>query len=269
MKTILYIVAIVAIAAGGWFSYATMDKFTKLKANREQLDETNENRKVTIKKTKGEAKEMEVDRDAAQSKLAETEGDLDTSKSNLKLAKREAATWKGKIAEQKEKLEGIQNLIKSIKDAFKELGDDIQLDQIPGLVKKLEDDLKESQRKLEELQSLADAADKRVATNTAQIGELGGRIEKRAARIKGNSAVGQITAINHDWGFAIVQVPSNMPVDETSKLMIKRGTAFIGNLKINAIEGTRIIADVDYKSMTPGMVAQPGDSIVLAKPVTN
>jgi len=269
MKTILYIVAIVAIAAGGWFSYSTMESFKKLKANREEIDKTNETRKVTITKTKGEAKAMEADRDAAQAKLAETEGDLDTSNSNLKLAKREAATWKGKIAEQQEKLEGIQNLIINIKKSFKELGDDVQLDQIPGLVKKLEDDLKESQRKLEELQSLATAADKRVAANTTLIGELGDRIQKRASRIKGNAAVGQITAINHDWGFAIVQVPSNMPVNDTSKLMIKRGTSYIGNLKINAIEGTRIVADVDYKSMTPGMVAQPGDRVILAKPVTN
>ena len=269
MKTILYIIAIVAIAAGGWFSYSTMESFKKLKTDRKELAKANEARKSTIKSTTDDAKKEEFDRDAAQSKLAETEGDLDTNKSNFKLAKREAATWNGKIAEQKEKLEGIQNLINSIKESLKELGADVQLDQIPGLVKKLEDDLKESQRKLEELQSLAGAADKRVAANNAQISDLGGRIQKRAARIKGNSAVGRITAINHDWGFAIVQVPSNMPVDDTSKLMIKRGTSFIGNLKINAIEGTFIVADVDYQSMTPGMVAQPGDSVVLAKPVTN
>ena len=34
---------------------------------------------------------------------------------------------------------------------------------------------------------------------------------------------------------------------------------------INAIEGGRIVADVDYKSMSAGMVVQPGDSVVLAK----
>ncbi|MCP5534968.1 MAG: hypothetical protein H7A51_01905 [Akkermansiaceae bacterium] len=269
MKAILYVIAIAAIGAGGWFSYETMNKFTQLKADREELDSNNKNRSASIVDTKKKAKVMETERDAAKSKLADTEAELDTSESNLKLSKREAATWQSKIAEQDEKLEEIQALITSIKNAFKELGEDIQLDQVPGLVKQLEDDLKEANRKLEELQSLAGAADKRVATNNAQIKDLSERIAKRAARIAGNSAEGTITAINHDWGFAIVNVPSNMPVDESSKLLIKRGTSFIGNLKINAIEGSRIVADVDYKSMSPGMVAQPGDVVVLAKPVTN
>lgn len=268
MKVILYIVAIAVLGASGWFSYSTMETFKASKQKRAALDAENENRKATIKTTKAKAKDMEAQRDAAKTSLAEAEGDLDTTQSNLRLSKREAATWKSKIAGQREKLEEVQELISSIKKAFKELGD-IELDQVPGLVKKLEDDLKDANRKLEELQSLAGAADKRVVANNAQLKNLGERLAKRATRIKGNSAEGQITAINHDWGFAIVKVPGSMPVDDASKLMIKRGTAFIGNLKINAIEGTRIVADVDYKSMRPGMVAQPGDAVVLAKPVTN
>lgn len=268
MKAILYVIAIVAIVAAGWFSYDTMDKFTQLKADRAELDKQNENRKATIKTTKAEAQKVEAERDAAKGKRDDTTAELELKEKNLKLSKREAATWKSKIAEQKEEMEGVQNVIQSIKNSFKELGD-VQLDQIPGLVNKLEDDLKESSRKLEELQSLADAADKRVASNNEQLGDLSQRLAKRADNIRGNSAEGRITAINHDWGFAIVSIPSNMPVDETSKLMVKRGASFIGHLKINAIEGTRIVADVDYKSMTPGMVAQPGDSVVLAKPVTN
>ncbi|MBT8044303.1 MAG: hypothetical protein KJO79_05070 [Verrucomicrobiae bacterium] len=269
MKALLYVIAIAAIGAGGWFSYQTMEKFTKLKEDRLELDKNNENRKASIVDTKKEAKAMEAERDKAKAKLAETEADLENAESNVKLSKREAATWKSKIAEQDEKLDSVQKLITSIKKAFSELGPDVQLDQVPGLVKKLEDDLKEANRKLEELQSLTGAADKRVAANNAQIQELTDRITKRAKRIAGNSAEGTITAINHDWGFAIVNIPNNMPVNETSKLIIKRGASFIGNLKINAIEGARIVADVDYKSMTPGMVAQPGDVVVLAKPVTN
>lgn len=269
MKALLYVIAIVAIAAGGWFSYDTMTKFTKLKEDRLELDKNNENRKASIKTTKDAAFAMEGDRDKAKADKSDTEALLSTVQSNLKLSKREAATWKSKIAEQDEKLQEIQDLIVSIKKAFSELGPDVQLDQVPGLVQKLEDDLKEANRKLEELQSLASAADKRVASNNAQIKNLTARIAKRASRIAGNSAQGSVTAVNHDWGFAIVNVPSNMPINETTKLMIKRGSSFIGNLKINAIEGTRIVADVDYKSMSPGMVVQPGDTVVLAKPVTN
>ena len=170
---------------------------------------------------------------------------------------------------QTEKLDEVNDLIKSIKKAFSDLGDDIDLSQIPALVQKLEDDLKQANKKLEELEALTEAADTRVASNKSQISDLDARVSKRAARIKGNSAQGRVTAVNHDWGFVTIDVPSNMPVSAEAKLMIKRGMTYIGNLKINAIEGRRIVADIDYKSMTPGMVVQPGDHVILAKPVTN
>ena len=54
-----------------------------------------------------------------------------------------------------------------------------------------------------------------------------------------------------------------------SQLMVKRGMSYIGNLSINAIEGRRVIADIDYRSMRSGMVVQPGDHVILIKPATN
>ncbi|MFK7909841.1 MAG: hypothetical protein AB8F34_04480 [Akkermansiaceae bacterium] len=270
MKALLYVIAIVAIAAGGWFSYETMNKFTTLKEDREKLHEANENRKASIRNKKKEAKAMEVSRDAAKKKLIETEESRDNTESNLKLAKREAATWQSKIDEQQEKIDGFAKTKAAIQKQFEEQfqGRKVQLNEIPGLVKTLEDDLKKANRKLEELQSLTEAAGKRVETKTGQITELGTRMEKRAARIRANALQGTITAVNHDWGFAVVSVPKKMPLDAASQLIVKRGNTFVGRLKINAIEAGRVMTDVDYQSMTPGMVVQPGDAVVLAKPVT-
>lgn len=271
MKAILYVVAIAAIGAGGWFSYQTMDKFTNLKKDREALHDENENRKASIKTKKKQASEMEADRDAAKKKLAETEANRDNTKSNLQLAKREAATWQGKIDEQQERLDGFAKTKAEIQRKFKDQldGRDVEMDEIPGLVKKLEDDLKSANRKLEELQSLTGAAEKRVANNNEQIQNLTDRMKKRAERLRANALQGTIVAVNHDWGFAVVKVPSKMQLNDASQLIVKRGSTFVGRLRINAIENGRIVTDIDYKSMAPGMVVSPGDSVVLAKPATN
>ena len=269
IKSIIYLVVIVATLAWGWFSYGDMKQFEQDKDKREALDGLNDNRKVNIKKTKKDAKAMEGQLKLAKSKLNDAENGLDNAKSKLKLSKNEAAKWKSDIATQTEKLDKVKDLIESIKKAFADLGEDIELNQIPALVQKLEDDLKKANKDLEELQALTEAADTRVASNNTQITDLDVRIAKRADRMKGNSAQGRITAVNHDWGFVTIEIPSNMPVTAEAKLMIKRGMSYIGNLKINAIEGRRIVADIDYKSMTPGLVVQPGDHVILAKPVTN
>lgn len=269
LKSILYIVAVVVLLAGAWFSYSSKQAFDQLRTERVDLDAKNVKRKADIDATKKEAKEMEGQRDAANAKLVEAEEGLDNIKDKLGLAKKESAKWKSKIAGQQEKLDKNKELIEQVKKSFADLGPNVELDQIPALVQKLEDDLKQANKELEELQELANAADERVAGNTKTIKELETRIAKRAARIRGNSAEGRVTAVNHDWGFVTLDIPSNMPITAEAKLMIKRGTNYIGNLNINAIEGSRIVADIDYSSMTPGMVVQPGDNVILAKPVTN
>lgn len=268
MKSILYIVAIVAILAGSGLSYKSMKAFDDLKTQREDLDSDNINRKAKIKTAKKEAKDMEAQLKVARAKLDDAEAGRESAKGFLKLSKKEAGTWKSKIAGQQEKLDENKKLIAEVEEAFKGIGA-VNLQQIPELVQKLEDDLKNANKKVEELNALTTAAKTRVASNSDQIKVLDARIVKRASRIKANSAEGRITAVNHDWGFVTVQIPSVMPVDPASKLIIKRGMTYIGNLNINAIEGNRIVADIDYQSMTPGMVVQPGDHVILTKPVTN
>ncbi len=270
MKAITYIIAIVAIAAAGWFSYDSMNKFKDLQTARKQLDSENETRKKNIKKAGKEADEVEDALKTAKQELAELESSRDNTNNNADLAKKQAATWSSKIAGQKERLQEIQDLIVQIKKNFaSEVGDDVELDEIPGLISKLEGDLQQANKDLEELNTNVEVADRRASSSETQITDLNERVSRRASRIKSNALQGRVSAVNHDWGFVTVSIPSNMPVTSASKLIIKRGSAYVGNLKINAIEGTRIIADIDYKTLAPGMVIQSGDAVVLSKPVTN
>lgn len=269
MNVFAYIFSILVIITGAWFSYSTMNKFSNLQNERIELDKQNKTRSAFIVQTKKDAKVMEAERDEVKTSLAEADAELETTISKVNLTKRQASSWSSKIAEQDKQLAQTEEIITNIKSAFEELAGDIELAQVPDLVKQLEDDVKKANRELEEKQELAEAADTRVKSDEVKIADLSDRIQKRKQRIAGNKAEGRITATDHNWGFAIINVPDDMPLDNTSKLLVKRGAALIGKLSINAIEGNRIIADIDYPSMAAGMVVQPGDAVVLAKPVTN
>lgn len=270
MKNILYLIAIISIAGAAYLSIQTKDKFTELQKQRIALDIANQNRQKATEETSNDAKKMEDERDIAQKKRLDTEANLKTMNSNLELSRRTISEIENQIADQEIELAKVENLIASIKTTFKETaGNDIELSEVPALVSKLEEDLKEAKRKKEELTSLGDAAQGRVNKNNEQIEDLDGRIAKRAARIKANASEGLIIETNHDYGFAILKVPSDMPITETSELIVQRSGNYIGELKINAIEGTRVITDIDYKSMSPGMVVQRGDSVILKNPTTN
>ena len=258
MKLAVYIISIVIILTGAWFSYSTMSKFAVLQDDRIELDQQNKTRSAYIIKTKKEAKDMETERDQVKTSLAEADAEFGNMEANIKLAKREASKWSDKIADQDSQLKKTQDVIANIKTAFQELGGDIELNQVPDLVKQLEDDVKKANRKFEDQQILAESMSESVAANEQKITDLNDRIQKRKKRIAGNKAEGRITATDHNWGFAVIDVPDNMPVDNTTKLIVKRGATLIGKLSINAIEGKRVIADIDYPSMTAGMVVQPG-----------
>ena len=269
MKSILYIVAIVAILAGAWFSYDIMKEFEAEKAQRDELDVKNENRKASIKTARKEEKEMKRRIKLAKSMLSDANAGVANAKSKLSLTKEEVFKWKGKVAAVQKTLDKNEEDIQKIKDAFSSLEGDVTLAEIPELVQKLEDDLNEAKKKLEEIQALTAAANTRVVSNDEQIKDLDTRIAKRAANIRGNASRGRITAVNHDWGFVTVEIPGNMNIATSTKLMVMRRGSYIGNLNINSIEGRRVVADIDYRSMKSGMVIQPGDHVIRVKPATN
>lgn len=269
MKILLYVLAIITILTGSWFSFSTMGKFNLLQDDRKELEDQNLTRNAYIIKTKKESKDMEAVRDQVKSSLVEAEAELDNVNAKIRIGKRTSSDWSRKIADQDSELKKTEDVIASIKTAFKELGGVVELTQVPDLVGQLETDVKKARRDFEEQEILAEVAEKKASDNEQTITDLNNRVQKRKKRIAGNRAEGRITATDHNWGFAVINVPDNMLIDNSTKLIVKRGPDFIGKVSINAIEGKRIIADIDYRSMKPGMVVQAGDAVILAKPVTN
>lgn len=271
MKILSYLIAIIVTAVGAWFSYDTKSKFTELNGKRLELVGNNTIREETIKEVEAKMKDKtegsEAARDAAEVALAETKAELQTSEDNLAPVKREQKKWEDKIAGQAGELKEVQARIAEVKLAFAEVN--LEPEEVPSVVTELEEDVKESGVKLDELGELASSAESRVESATADLQGVRKRISDRAQRLKGNALEGFVTGVNHEWGIAVVSVPAKMPVDSSTKLMVRRGTSYIGNLKISSIEGSEIIADIDYKSMSQGLVLQSGDTVFLAKPLTN
>lgn len=270
MKPILSILAVVAIGAGAFFSFQTKSKFSKLTQQSSDLTSQNDRRAKEAKSTRGDADDLDKKLTAERKKRIDAESERDNAKSNVGLATKEAAKWKSDVAGQKEEISKVDDLIDTVKLQFeKELGRDVELDEIPQLFKKLEDDLKDVNRKLEETVTLREGSEKRVASTQEAYKDLVERKRKRAANMRANTLHGHVTGVNHDWGFAQIRIPSGMPVIDGTALIIKRGSSHVCELKASSVEGNTVIVDLDYKKMNGGLVIRPGDSVILAKPITN
>ena len=270
MKAIIYIIAIIAIAVGGWFSLNSMGKFKELQTARKALDSQNESRKSKITKVAKEAKAAEDQLELAKRALAEVEAGRENSQNTLKSAKRDVDEWDNKVAEQKEQLAKVQEVISGIKDLFaKEVGNDVQISEIPTIIQKVKSDLAVATKDIEELDENISAAKNRVQASEDQIADLTERMVKRTTRIRANAVEGRVTGVDSKWGFVTVNIPRNMPVTNASKLLIKRGSTYIADIKISSIEGHHVVGNIDYDTLKSGMIVQAGDHVVLSKPVTN
>jgi len=108
-----------------------------------------------------------------------------------------------------------------------------------------------------------------VESNKSVIGDFKDAQIKRRKNLNANKVSSLITAVDNEWGFVVVKPHEGAQIRPESKLVVIRGNKHIGRLNINAIEGEgRVLANIDYRSLVPGMKIRPGDRVILNEPLT-
>jgi hypothetical protein len=72
-----------------------------------------------------------------------------------------------------------------------------------------------------------------------------------------------IVAVNNDWGFVVIDGGEDKGITADAKLLVTRGSDTIGRLSIIGVEGNKTVANIDQKSMRPGVAVAPGDRVIL------
>ncbi len=90
---------------------------------------------------------------------------------------------------------------------------------------------------------------------------------KRKVSLGTNSKTYRLSAVDFDWGFAVVKTDETTKFFINQKLMIVRGGKHIGDVIISSIEPGRVMANIDYKSVAKRMTLRAGDTAILSEPV--
>jgi predicted nucleic acid-binding Zn-ribbon protein len=135
-----------------------------------------------------------------------------------------------------------------------------QVDALKGETDALSMELETLKKELEVHKKAATDSDNLSATLKAQ----------QAARLKtiqlgGRSAT--ITSVNPEFSFAIVNMGRKDGLTMDSRLLVKRGGVHVGNLNIVSIENSQTVADIDLRTLRPGMQIAPGDEVVIQNSV--
>jgi len=271
MKFISPILAIIVCAAAAYFTLTASEKFQKEQTTR--LDAISTNKTVTAKADGNDVaiEKLEVELEASKQNLDVATASAEILESTERTLQTDLSRLDDQVASQDVELEALNKTLEAVKVIFKDLGFEGEVD-INNLVEKIneiQEDTKTKRAKVEELETLITGAKSTLVKKQDTVARLVDRKQTRNVRISLNAMEARITAVNQDWGFLVIGAGSNSGFTPQTTLLVKRDGKLIGRVNPSAIEPTQTIAEIDFKALSPGVLIQPGDQVILANPAGN
>ena len=73
---------------------------------------------------------------------------------------------------------------------------------------------------------------------------------------------GTVLAVNQAYNFVVLSLGGRQGVEPNSEMLVLRGGAFIGKIRISSVEPATAIGDIITSSLARGVQVQPGDNVV-------
>lgn len=269
MKAILYAVFILIACGGAFFSYSFSNKFAALEQDRLETIEKNKQTTASAEASDAAIVKLKKTLEETQAQQSSAEVALSSAKAAGSGLTSNIAKLEEELAAQTEEFAQLDKTLKEVAEILKDLGGDINLDNLPEKIQQIEDDKKAKTASLEELETLVSGAEKSLSASRTTLDGLAKRMVDRSSRINRNSMQAVVTAVNQDWGFLVIGAGSNSGFTPQTTLLVERDGRRIARVRPSSIEPTQTIAEIDPESLAAGVRLQPGDRVILAQPASN
>jgi len=269
MKATFYVVAILAACGAAFFSFNQSSKFQVIVKDYDNAVANHATATANLSQADKNIAEEKALLAASQEKQQLLDQSVSALKAKETSLKSDALKLDGDLKAQDAEFNQLQNALVAVQKALEGIGSDVTLETLPAKIQEIEDDKTAKTKKLEELTTLADGAEKNLVSNRAELDRLSKRIIDRNARIGRNSMQAVVTAVNQDWGFLVIGAGSNSGFSPQTALLVERDGQKIGRVRPSSIEPTQTIAEIDLESLSSGVRLQPGDRVILAEPASN
>lgn len=269
MKFIFPIATLITCLVAAYFTLSQKEKFTDVQTVRTETISKNIVVSRSADKAEEEVDALEVVRETSKDNFAVATQSVLALVSAQAPLKREMAKLEDEIAKQRVELDTLEAEFEKIQAIARDLGSDVTLDNLKEKITEIEELVETKTNKAAELATLVDGAQGTLAQRQTTVRRLVKRKSDRSKRIAQNAQEARISAVNSDWGFVVIAAGSNSGFSPQTALIVKRNGRMIGRVNPSSIEPTQTIAEMDLKSMAPGVRFQPGDRVLMLKPAVN
>jgi predicted RNase H-like nuclease (RuvC/YqgF family) len=120
----------------------------------------------------------------------------------------------------------------------------------------------DQQAQLAEQQTLITKLQGDLDSTRSQLSTLTKEKQDRARHRMRNGLSGRILAVNPAWNFVVLSLGDRNGVVNNAELLVKRGTQFIGKVRVTSVEPSTSIADIVANSVPQGATISPGDDVI-------
>jgi small-conductance mechanosensitive channel len=269
MKIAFYILTFLVCGVAAYFSLSHMEKFESQRDTRIETIKTNRSVSATADATEAEI----VVRSGV---LRQAEEERATATASLESATATGRSLTGQVNELDSSIQGQQaeisrlnGTISEITAKLSEFGANATPDTIPETISTLERQRDELIAEKNELLELIGAAERNLDDKQAEAAAVAQRTATRNSQLSLNATEAVISAVNHDWGFVLIGAGSNSGFSPQSSMVVQRDGRVIGRVRPSSVEPTQTVAEIEYSTLSPGVRLQPGDRVLLARPVAN
>lgn len=262
MTKVLFILSAVVILVAGFFAYQNGREFAIVRTNIASVATSISTEQAADKAVVGQVNQIVAD-------IGRVQGELDVESEKLKAQKNKLAQAESETTRTQGELDVKVAKQKVLTDELKLLPKDVKPETIA-------EDIARLKKEKLEFEAQAEAKKKEVATEEEKIAGVQKRlddvlhkIEERRKNFERNSLVARVLAVNHDWGFVVIDAGKASSLTQDTKLIVTRGPFTVGKISVMNVEANRTMASIVTDAVVNGEMIMPGDRVILENLVQN
>jgi len=266
MTKVLFILSAVVILVASFFAYQNGREFADVRTkiagiNANILNEKRAEDKL-LRPGSGEISKVMAD-------IARVQGDLDVEAEKLKAQKNLLTNGKGEVTRMQEEFAAKEKKKAELEKLLKDLPPGMKAETLAEDIQKLKKEKLEFEAQAEAKKKEVVAEEDKVAGIQKRLDDVLHKIEDRSKNFERNSLTSRVVAVNHDWGFVVIDAGKSAGLTEQTKLIVTRGMQTVGKISVMSVDGKNSKAEIVQDAVVNGQVIMPGDRVILENLVQN
>ena len=189
-----------------------------------------------------------AEKEQAVAQVTQAKSDLASKQTALDAATAKASTAETELAAVKTELADAKTKIAEAPAGGAAPADNQQVTDLTNRIQ-------EQELLIAKLQSEVDSSKTVIKKNDQEK-------KDREAKVLAKGTEGRVLAVNPAWNFVVLNLGDRQNVANNTELLVKRGTRYLGKVRITSVEPSTSIADIVANSMPQGTTITPGDTVI-------